>query len=301
LNGQREVTGDGAGEEGGALKIAVASGKGGTGKSMVAANLAYTLARTRTVTLVDCDVEEPNLHLFFPGPATATDVTVPVPAVDEGACDHCRRCGEFCRYGAITVLPDRVLLFPELCHSCGGCMLVCPKGAIREEPERIGTLAASSPLPGLTVISGMLDAGNPHAVPIIRAAKHLAAGDPLVICDSSPGTSCPVVETLDGCDACILVTESTPFGLHDLRLAVDVVARLGIPAGVVINRSDGTDQATLAFCADHHIEVMMTIPFDREIAAIQNRGDLLCRARPEWQQPFAALSVRCGTLAGVER
>jgi MinD superfamily P-loop ATPase len=268
---------------------------------MVAANLAFTLCQSKQVTLIDCDVEEPNLHLFFPAPATTTEVTVPVPVVDETACQHCGLCGEFCQYGAITVLSNRVLFFPELCHSCGGCMLVCPNNAIKEVPKRIGTTTISTPLPNLKLISGMLDTGNPHAVPIIRDAKKLADDDPLVICDTAPGTSCPVVETLDGCDACILVTESTPFGLHDLRLAVDVATRLGIPIGIVINRSDGKDQATLAFCTDHDLEVMMTIPFEREIAAIQSRGDLLCRVRPEWQNAFAALFIKCSTLAGGEK
>jgi len=281
------------------MKLAIASGKGGTGKSMVAANLAYTLSLTEPVTLVDCDVEEPNLHLFFPAAAMTTDVTVPVPVIDEFACKHCGKCEDFCQFGALTVLESRVLFFPELCHSCGGCTLVCPKGAaIHEEPKRIGTVSISTPLPNLKLISGMLDTGIPHAVPIIRTAKKQAAGDPLVICDTSPGTSCPVVETLDGCDACILVTESTPFGLHDLRLAVDVAARLGVPIGIVINRSDGKDQATLAFCTDHDLEVMMTIPFEREIAAIQSRGDLLCRVRPEWQKAFAALFIKCRALSG---
>ena len=228
-------------------------------------------------------------------------MTVPVPVVDETACDHCGKCGEFCQYGALTVLASRVLFFPELCHSCGGCTLVCPKRAIREEPKRIGTLSISTPLPGLKLISGTLDTGSPHAVPVIREAKKQAAGDPVVIFDTAPGTSCPVVEALDGCDACILVTESTPFGLHDLQLAVDVAARLGIPAGIVINRSDGKDEATLRFCIDHDLEILMTIPFNREIAAIQSRGDLLCRARPEWQKDFCALFVKCRTLAGVER
>lgn len=283
------------------MRIAIASGKGGTGKSMVAANLAFTLSQTEPVTLVDCDVEEPNLHLFFPAPATMTDVTVLVPVIEEFACKHCGKCGEFCQYGALTVLPDRVLFFPELCHSCGGCTLVCPKGAIREEPKRIGTLSVSAPLPGLKLISGTLDTGSPLAVPIIRAVKDRAGEDPLVICDTAPGTSCPVVEALGGCDACILVTESTPFGLHDLRLAVDVTARLGIPAGIVINRSDGKDQETLAFCTDHDLEILLTIPFDREIAAIQSRGDILCRVQPEWQKAFYALFVKCSTLAGVER
>jgi len=282
------------------MKLAIASGKGGTGKSMVAANLAFTLAWTGQVTLVDCDVEEPNLHLFFPAPATTTEVTMPVPVIDEATCQHCGLCGEFCRYGALTVLSNRILFFPELCHSCGGCMLVCPNDAIHEEPKRIGTLSASAPMPGLKLISGTLDEGSPHAVPVIRAAKKMAEDDPLVIYDSAPGTSCPVVETLDGCDACLLVTESTPFGLHDLQLAADVAGRLGVPAGIIINRSDGEDQATLGFCTDHDLEVMMTIPFSREIAAIQSRGDLLCRARPEWQKDFCALFAKCRALAGVD-
>jgi len=282
------------------MKLAIASGKGGTGKSMVAANLAFTLASTEQVTLVDCDGEEPNLHLFFPAAAMTRDITMPVPVIDEFACKHCGTCGEFCQYGALTVLPDRVLFFPELCHSCGGCTLVCPKNAIREGPHRIGTLATSAPLPGLKLISGTLDTGSPHAVPVIREVKKEAAGDPLVILDTAPGTSCPVVETLDGCDACILVTESTPFGLHDLQLAADVAARLGIPAGIVINRSDGKDDETLRFCIDHDLEVVMTIPFDREIAAIQSRGDLLCRERPEWQKDFCALYAKCRALAGVD-
>ncbi len=282
------------------MKLAIASGKGGTGKSMVAANLAYTLCQSKQVTLIDCDVEEPNLDLFFPAPATMTEIAVPVPVVDETACQHCGLCGEFCQYGAITVLSARVLFFPELCHSCGGCMLVCPNDAICEVPKRIGTTTISTPLPNLKLISGTLDTGNPHAVPIIKVAKKLAADDSLVICDTAPGTSCPVVETLDGCDACILVTESTPFGLHDLRLAVDVAARLGIPIGIVINRSDGKDQATLEFCTDHDLEVMMTIPFEREIAAIQSRGDLLCRVRPEWLNAFSALYGKCCALSGAE-
>ncbi len=282
------------------MKIAVASGKGGTGKSMVAANLAYMHSLTGQVTLVDCDVEEPNLHLFFPALATTRDVTVLVPVVDESTCDLCQKCGEFCQYGALTVLPDRVLFFPELCHSCGGCTLICPKKAIREVPKKIGTLSVSSPLSGLKLVTGTLDAGIPLAVPIIREAKKEASGDSRVILDTAPGTSCPVVEALEGCDACILVTESTPFGLHDLRLAVDVTARLGIPAGVVINRSDGKDEETIRFCTDHDLDVMMTIPFDREIAAIQSRGDILCRARPEWQKDFYALFLKCRTLAGGE-
>lgn len=283
------------------MKLAVASGKGGTGKSMVAANLAYTLSRTEPVSLVDCDVEEPNLHLFFPAHGTTRDVTVPVPVIDESVCDRCGKCGEFCQYGAITVLPNRVLFFAELCHSCGGCMLVCPKKAIHEEPKQIGTVSFSLLFPFLDLFTGTLGTGSPHAVPVIREAKkQAAAGESIMIIDTAPGTSCPVVEALEGCDACILVTESTPFGLHDLQLAVDVATRLGIPAGIIINRSDGKDEETLRFCTDHDLDVMMTIPFSREIAAIQSRGDLLSRARPEWQKDFMALFLKCRALAGEE-
>jgi len=279
------------------MKLAVASGKGGTGKTMVAANLAFTRAwANEPVTLVDCDVEEPNLHLFFPGSAVTRDVTVPVPVIDASRCQHCGACGKFCQYGALTVLPTRVLFFSELCHSCGGCMLACPNGAISENPKRIGTLSTASPLPSLTLITGTLDTGDPHAVPVIREAKKMADNNPAVILDTAPGTSCTVIEALDGCDACILVTESTPFGLHDLKLAADVAAQMKIPAGVVINRSDGNDDETRRFCAERGLPVLLTIPFDREIAAIQSRGDLLCRARPEWQKEFGDLFERCRVL-----
>jgi len=161
-------------------------------------------------------------------------------------------------------------------------------------------LGISTPILNLTLITGTLDEGSPHAVPVIKEAKTQASGAHVAIIDTAPGTSCPVVEALDGCDACILVTESTPFGLHDLQLAADVAARLGIPAGIVINRSDGTDEETLRFCTDHDLEVMLTIPFDREIAAIQSRGDLLCRVRPEWQKDFCALYAKCRALNGVD-
>ncbi len=282
------------------MKLAIASGKGGTGKSMVAANLAFTLAMESQVSLVDCDVEEPNLHLFFPSDPATRDVTLPIPVIDESICTYCGTCGEFCRYGAISVLPKKLLFFADLCHSCGGCVLVCPEKAIHEEPKKIGTLSVSTPLPGLKLVTGVLDTGSPLSVPIIHEVKKETSDDPIVILDTAPGTSCPVVEALEGCDACILVTESTPFGLHDLRLAVDVTERLGIPAGVIINRSDGKDDETMRFCAEHDLDVMLTIPFSREIASIQSRGDLLCQVHPEWQKEFRSLFTKSKVLAGGE-
>nr|WP_319379447.1 ATP-binding protein [uncultured Methanocorpusculum sp.] len=267
---------------------------------MVAANLAFTHSSKGPVTLADCDVEEPNLHLFFPSTVQTRDVTLPIPVIDELLCTKCGKCGEFCRYGAISVLPKKLLFFADLCHSCGGCVLVCPEKAISEEPKRIGNLSVSTPAPGLKLVTGVLDIGSPLAVPIIHEVKKETAADPVVILDTAPGTSCPVVEALEGCDACLLVTESTPFGLHDLELAVDVTKRLGIPAGVVINRSDGKDDETLRFCSEHGIEVLLTIPFSREIASIHSIGDLLCRARPEWQKEFLSLFDKAKILAGVE-
>jgi MinD superfamily P-loop ATPase len=281
------------------MKIAIASGKGGTGKSTVAANLACTLSRSREVALVDCDVEEPNLHLFFPAPATDVPVTNPVPEIDAERCTLCGECGKFCRFGALAVLKDSVLTFPHLCHSCGGCVLVCPQGAVREVPRTIGRVACSCPLPRLTLISGVLNEGEVQAPAVIRAAKALTEGHPLILYDASPGIACPVIETLAGSDACILVTESTPFGLHDLRLAAEVAERVGISAGVVINRSDGEDAATIGFCREHGLPILMTIPFSREIAAVQNRGGLICRDLPGWEERFAGLFDEIVRNAGV--
>ena len=281
------------------MKITIASGKGGTGKSTVAANLAYTLARSREVVLVDCDVEEPNLHLFFPAPAVDVPVTTPVPEIDPARCTFCGECGKFCRFGALSVLKDRVLIFPELCHSCGGCVLVCPQGAVREVPRTVGRVACSRPLPRLTLISGVLNEGEVQAPAVIRAAKVLAEGHPLTLYDASPGIACPVIETLEGSDVCVLVTESTPFGLHDLRLAAEVAERVGIPAGVVINRSDGEDAATVAFCRERGLPILMTIPFSREIAAVQNRGGLISRDLPGWEEQFTDLFDEIVRNAGV--
>ena len=281
------------------MKIAIASGKGGTGKSTVAANLACTLALSREVALVDCDVEEPNLHLFFPDSAVDVPVTTPVPEIDPALCNFCGECGKFCRFGALSVLKDRVILFPELCHSCGGCSLVCPQGAIEEVPRTVGRVACSCPLPSLTLVSGVLNEGEVMAPAVIRAAKMLAEGHPLILYDASPGIACPVIETLEGVDACILVTESTPFGLHDLRLAAEVVEGIGIPAGVVINRSDGQDEETLEFCRERGLPILMTIAFSREIAAVQNRGGLICRDLPGWEERFADLFEAVVKIVGV--
>jgi MinD superfamily P-loop ATPase len=271
------------------MKLVVASGKGGTGKTTVAANLAFALARSHEVVAVDCDVDAPNLHLFFPSASYELPARVPVPAFDSDRCSLCGECGRFCRFGGISVLPSGVFFLPELCHSCGGCQYVCPEHAIRDESRTIGAVRCARPLQNLTLIGGALDEGEVQGPAVVRQAKALAMDAPLIVLDAPPGIGCTVIETLKGADACILVTESTPFGAHDIVLAAEVAGQLGLPTGVVINRSDGDDREIRRRCQDLGLPVLMTIPFDREIAAIQNRGGLIAREHEGWRSRFADL------------
>lgn len=280
------------------MKIVVASGKGGTGKTMVAVNLAWAVSQSQEIHLIDCDAEEPNVHLFYPGVKDEEPVTVKVPEVDSEKCTLCGACGEFCRYGAISVLTESVMFQAHLCHSCGGCILSCPVDAITEVPRRIGMITQSQPSPTLTVISGILDEGEIAAPAVIKAAKEAGEWDGVSVLDGPPGTACPVIETMEGADVCILVTESTPSGLADLRRAAHLAEAFGIPSGVVINRSDEDDGPTLAFCAEEGLPVLLTIPFDREIAAIQNRGAILCSEKEEWEGAFAKLYGDTIAIAG---
>jgi MinD superfamily P-loop ATPase len=276
------------------MKITIASGKGGTGKSMVAANLAWSLSGSETITLVDCDVEEPNLHLFFPEDRPSiSPVYVRVPEINSDTCTLCGECAAFCSFGALVAAKDRVLFFPEHCHSCGGCGIVCPARAIAEKERPIGTITKRSISPTLTLVTGTLNEGEVLGVAVIREAKERAGTEGWIIFDASPGTSCPVVETLYGSEFCLLVTESTPFGLHDLALAYDVTSRMGIPSGVVINRSDGKDESTRTFCNDHGLPILLVIPFERKIAEIQGSGDLIARVDPEWKERFCELARTC--------
>lgn len=276
--------------------ITVASGKG-TGKSMVAANLAWSLAASDPVTLVDCDVEEPNLHLFFPeARAVVTPVTIMVPDVDPDRCTLCGDCARFCAFGALVAAKDRAFFFPEHCHSCGGCTIACPVGSDRGDPRPIGTVTERAITTSFRLVTGTLNEGEVLAVKVIQKAKDAAGSAAWVILDASPGTSCPVVETLQGSDVCILVTESTPFGLHDLALAYDVTSQMGIPSGVVINRSDGKDEAALRFCKEKKIPVLAVIPFERKIAEIQGSGDLISRRDPVWKERFRAIGGACRAL-----
>jgi MinD superfamily P-loop ATPase len=266
--------------------VSIASGKGGTGKTTVAVNLALSLKNPQ---LLDCDVEEPNVHLLLkPEINEEKPVCVSIPTVNEEICDHCGKCAEFCQYNAIFVSSEKVLIFPELCHSCGGCSIVCPRKAITEEKHRIGMLKLGS-AGDLKLVYGELEVGEPMAVPVIRVVKRRITSDKPVILDSPPGTSCPVIETVKGSDFCILVTEPTPFGLHDLKIAVQVLEDMGIPFGLVINRADIGDKKVYEYCGEKDIPILLEIPFQRRIAELYSRGIPFSLGMPEWKEKFSAL------------
>jgi MinD superfamily P-loop ATPase len=261
-----------------ALQIAVASGKGGTGKTTVAAGFAIVIGRCQ---LLDCDVEEPNAHLFLRPRITQTAaVTIPVPEVDQERCNLCGRCGDACQFHAIAVMGKQVLVFPELCHGCGACTLACPEEAIREVPRQVGVVE-SGKATKISFVHGRLNVGEPMATPVIRAVKAHLDNKRLTIIDAAPGTACPVVEAVKGSDFCLLVTEPTPFGLSDLRLAVEVMEKLAVPCGVVINRSGEGDEATETFCATKQLPLLGRIPFDRAIAEAYAHGRHPVYAVPE--------------------
>ncbi len=267
-----------------ARHIAVASGKGGTGKTTLATNLAVTLARDgATVTYIDCDVEEPNGHLFLkPQIDESRPVNLLVPDVDKDKCTGCGKCGEICQYSAIACVNKEVLTFLDLCHACGGCALVCPENAITEVPFLVGTVEKGTAIDDVRFVHGRLAVGKPLAPPIVRAVRAEAPADGITILDASPGTSCPVIEAVRGADFLVLVTEPTPFGLNDLRLAVEMARELELPFGVVINRSTVGDDKVKEYCAAEQIAVLVEIPDDRRIAEAYSTGTLAVDAIPTY-------------------
>jgi MinD superfamily P-loop ATPase len=292
------------------MRIAVASGKGGTGKTAIATSLALSLVpdweqpspASNPPLFLDCDVEAPNAHLFLePIFERRQEVGILIPQVDEAKCTHCGKCAEVCQYHAIAVLGDKVLVFPQLCHGCGSCVLTCPERAISEIPDVIGVLESGSCMNGITFARGVLNVGEPMATPVIRQLKQWARPQPNqdVIVDVSPGTSCPVVESVRGADYLLLVTEPTPFGLHDLRLAVEVGRELNLPMGVVINRDGIGDGSVDEFCETEGLPILMRIPFEHAIAEGIARGQPLVEIHPGYLHQFRQLYNR--VLFGLTR
>jgi MinD superfamily P-loop ATPase len=269
--------------------LAVASGKGGTGKTLVATSLALSLEEQGQVQLLDCDVEEPNAHILLrPTVASSQPVLVPVPKIDGERCTYCRVCSEACAYNALAVMSKNILVFPELCHGCGVCTYMCPEKAISEEGRPVGVVEEGL-AGGIRFVHGRLAIGEAMAGPVIRAVKQRADQSSTVIIDVPPGNSCPVVEAVKGSDFCLLVTEPTPFGLHDLALAVELAGKLGIPCGVVINRDGCGDQRVERHCAQQHIPVLLKIPLDRTIGELYCRGTPLVAGIPAWRPAFVDL------------
>ena len=269
--------------------ISVASGKGGTGKTLVATSLALSLQNRKPVQFLDCDVEEPDAHIFLkPSLNHKQVVSIPIPRVDEKKCTHCGRCAEVCAYNAIAVIGEKVLIFPELCHGCGACSYLCPEGALSELNREVGVLEAGQSK-GIQFIHGKLAVGEAMAVPVIREVKKHINRERLAIIDVSPGTSCPVVEAVRDSDFCLLVTEPTPFGLNDLALAIDMLNKLSIPSGVVINRDGAGDSKVEDYCHKEGIPILLRIPLNIEIAQLYSKGITLVEGMPQWQEAFIKL------------
>lgn len=276
--------------------ISIASGKGGTGKTTVATNLAFSLENN--VQLLDCDVEEPNSHLFLnPEIQDKETVSVPVPKIDEKKCNYCKKCAEICRFNAIAVLKNTILTFPELCHSCGGCVIICPEKAISETGRELGLIQRGR-AGKIDFVYGSLRIGEAMSPPLIEKVKSYIHPDKINIIDAPPGTSCPVITAIKNVDFVLMVTEPTPFGLHDLKLAVEAVKLLNIPCGLVINRSDLGDNKVKEYALQNKLPILMEIPFERRIAEIYSNGGLIVEEMPEWKPKFLELYRQIENIAG---
>lgn len=283
------------------IKIAFASGKGGTGKTTIATNLAYLLsAFKQKIQYLDCDVEEPNGHIFLkPKIEKNTPVKVMIPVIDKNKCTSCGECSAHCQFNALVVLPNNPILFPELCHSCGLCVRICPEGAINEGEREIGYVEHGITSTGIDFIHGILNIGEPMAGPLIQKVKSYYRDDYIKIIDAPPGTSCPVVKTIIDADCVVMVTEPTPFGLHDLKIIVSVAKNLNKLTGVVINRKKGDFKPLTDFLNKNDIPVFAELPEDIEIAKRYSLGEIIIEALPEYKKNFIELAKNIGRFLGV--
>lgn len=279
--------------------LSIASGKGGTGKTTIATNLALSLEEP--LQFLDCDVEEPNGHLFLsPNMSSSETVSTFVPEVDMDACNQCRKCVEICHFNAIAAAGKNILVFPELCHSCRGCIVVCPTEAISESQRELGQIRTGTFF-SKEFHSGHLRIGEAMAPPLIKKVRSFERPDKLTIIDAPPGTSCPVIMAMRKSDFVLLVTEPTPFGLHDLQLAVEAVKLLNIPAGLVINRADLGNDSVVNYAKAEEIPILMEVPFEKKIAEAYSKGIPIVEFSPKWREKFQLLYQDIRKLVSAER
>ena len=269
------------------LKIAVLSGKGGTGKTLISVNLAYT---AKKALYLDCDVEEPNGHLFFsPNNLTKEDVSVKIPYVNDYLCNGCKKCVDFCKFNALAYINNKVKVFSEVCHSCGGCMEICPESAISEINKSIGKIEKGN-LEDVTVVSGILNTGEASGVPIIKAMiDDENINEQVTIVDCPPGSACIVMESIKDADYCLLVAEPTLFGSHNLKMVYDLVRLFKKPFGVVLNKTQDGFNPSKEFCENNKIKILSEIPFDVELGKLNSDGKIVSKENRSYHDLFAKL------------